>query len=89
MKRVKYETLGDLLAGRKAEQPSGQRAEAEIPLEQMSEAEAELAQIKERYATYRAAATAQAKLFAAQVELLKEQLATARNKALEEAAKVC
>ena len=52
-------------------------------------AEAELAQIKERYATYRAAATAQAKLFAAQIELLKEQLASARNKALEEAAKVC
>ncbi|MGA7887620.1 MAG: hypothetical protein WCA44_17940 [Acidobacteriaceae bacterium] len=52
-------------------------------------AEAELAQIKERYSTYRAASSAQAKLFAAQIEMLKEQLASARNKALKEAAEVC
>lgn len=68
------DALRELLERRKAEQPTGQRAEAEIPLEQMSEAEAELVQIKERYATYRAASSAQTKLFAAQIELLKEQL---------------
>ncbi len=149
MKRVKYETLGDLLDQRKAEQEqptgqqetidraaervatwpewkrnavryrddSGQQAAAEIPLEQMSDeqldaalqaygldlqavlehgfkgickallkkseelirAEAELVQIKERYTTYRAASSAQAKLFDAQIELLKEQLAAAQR----------
>ncbi len=42
-------------------------------------AAAELARIKERYSTYRAAATAQAKLFAAQIEMLKEQLAAAQQ----------
>ena len=48
-------------------------------LTDLARAEAELVQIKERYATYRAASSAQAKLFAAWIEILKGELAAAQR----------